>query len=800
MRSQRHRIIADPIRNCVHRVTPDGTISRFAGTGVPCFAPCGDGGLAAQARLNNPSGLAVGPDGSLYIADTFSGLIRRVSPTGVITTVAGGGYQGDGGPATQAYLSGPQGVAIGPDGSLYIADTGENKVRRVAPNGIISTIAGVGGYCGIPGLPSNCYGGDGDPAGQAQLNGPRVVALGPDGSLYITQQYRVRRIGPDGVITTIAGNAQPCASPTAPCGDGGPASAAQFNLPDGLVVGYISDFGDNRVRRIGQDGTISGPGNGAITYGYDGALTTDITATGTISGSVHRGYDGDLRLYSQSVDGTNTITYGYDADGLMIGAGNLQLTRDPGNGLLTGTLLGSVADSSSYDGYVAVAAYTATAGSSPLMAASYTRDALGRISRKTETIAGATHTYVYGYDPAGRLQTVTADGNLSARYVYDANGNRTGVIAPTGSISATYDVQDRLLDDGAGTTYTYTAGGYLASKTSAAGTTHYVYDALGNLTGMTLPDGTRITYLVDGANRNIGKMVDGTLVQGFLYDAGMTNPVAQLDGTGHVVARFVYTDASSTPAYMIKGGTSYRIIADTTGSPRLVVNATTGAVAERIDYDAYGNVVTDTAPGFQPFGFGGGLHDGQTGLVRLGARDYDPQSGRWTGKDPILFGGGTTNLYGYALDDPINHVDPSGEIVPLVGVLVGGGVGAAANVIAVLATNDHVTGRQLAAAAVGGFVSGGIAVFCGAVCGAIGGAAGQLVSNWIDPCHPGSVINAAAFGALGNALAGAQFNEMLSAEAATGAEGITKTFVASQATSNLVGAAANGPSPLSDLP
>jgi hypothetical protein len=91
-------------------------------------------------------------------------------------------------------------------------------------------------------------------------------------------------------------------------------------------------------------------------------------------------------------------------------------------------------------------------------------------------------------------------------------------------------------------------------------------------------------------------------------------------------------------------------------------------------------------------------------------------------------------------------------------------------------------------------------VFCGAVCGALGGAAGQLVSNWIDPCHPGSVINAAAFGALGNALAGAQFNEMLSAEAAAGAEGITKTFVASQATSNLVGAAANGPSPLSDLP
>jgi hypothetical protein len=183
-------------------------------------------------------------------------------------------------------------------------------------------------------------------------------------------------------------------------------------------------------------------------------------------------------------------------------------------------------------------------------------------------------------------------------------------------------------------------------------------------------------------------------------------------------------------------------------------------------------------------------------LVRLGARDYDAQSGRWTSKDPILFDSGTTNLYGYALDDPINHVDPNGQFVPLAGVLVGAGIGAAANVIATLANNDHVTGRQLAAAAVGGFVAGGIGVFCGAACGAIGGAVGQLVANWIDPCHPGSVINAAAFGALGNALAGAQFNDMLAVEG----EAVTKTFVASQATSNFVGSAANAPGPLSDLP
>jgi RHS repeat-associated protein len=111
---------------------------------------------------------------------------------------------------------------------------------------------------------------------------------------------------------------------------------------------------------------------------------------------------------------------------------------------------------------------------------------------------------------------------------------------------------------------------------------------------------------------------------------------------------------------MVKGGIKYRIFSDQLGSPRLVVNASTGAVAEEIDYDAFGNVVNDTQPGFQPFGFAGGLYDQDTTLVRFGARDYDPSTGRWTAKDPIRFAGGQTNLYGYVLNDPVNLVDPNG--------------------------------------------------------------------------------------------------------------------------------------------
>jgi RHS repeat-associated protein len=148
-------------------------------------------------------------------------------------------------------------------------------------------------------------------------------------------------------------------------------------------------------------------------------------------------------------------------------------------------------------------------------------------------------------------------------------------------------------------------------------------------------------------------------VQGFLYQDGL-RPIAELDGTGAVVSRFVFASHSNVPDYLIKGGVTYRIVADQLGSPRLVVRVDDGTVAQRLDYDAFGKVSTDTQPGFQPFGFAGGLYDPLTGLVHFGTREYDPETGRWTTKDPIGFGGGDGNLYGYVLNDPVNWSDPTG--------------------------------------------------------------------------------------------------------------------------------------------
>ena len=212
--------------------------------------------------------------------------------------------------------------------------------------------------------------------------------------------------------------------------------------------------------------------------------------------------------------------------------------------------------------------------------------------------------------------------------------------------------------------FEYTANGELLSKTDQNGTTTYAYDVLGNLLRVDLPDGRVIEYVVDGQNRRVGKKLSTApgqppvLVQGWLYD-GQLRIVAELDGTGRrqpVRLRGV----PELARVMVRGGVTYRILKDHLGSPRLVVDASTGAVVHRMDFDEFGNVLTDDNPGFQPFGFAGGLYDRDTRLVRFGARDYDPAVARWTAKDSIGFEGDGSNLYDYVLADPVSRIDPEG--------------------------------------------------------------------------------------------------------------------------------------------
>ena len=417
--------------------------------------------------------------------------------------------------------------------------------------------------------------------------------------------------------------------------------------PDGKSIDYVYDLVKKRLTQVTiqrgsysyaynpTNGNISGitaPGGITLANTYDGALLTSQTLTGTVSGSVTHSYDNNFRVTSVGVNGS-PIAYGYDIDSLLTSVGSMTLNRDAQNGLLRGTTLSNVGDTLDYNTFGEPSEYTATYNGTSIFAQSLTHDKLGRVSTKTETIAGVTSTYDYTYDAAGRLSEVKRDGVTTATYTYDSNGNRLTHTDSGGTANGTYDDQDRLTSYGANT-YTYTANGELLTKTTVGQTTSYVYDELGNLVSVTLPDGTQLQYLIDGMNRRVGKKVNGALVQGFLYQSDL-RIAAELDGSSNIVSRFIYATHVNVPDYMVKGGVTYRILTDHLGSPRLVVNVATGAIAQRMDYDEFGNVITDTNQGFQPFGVAGGLYDRGIKLARFGARDYDAEAGRWTTKDPI---------------------------------------------------------------------------------------------------------------------------------------------------------------------
>lgn len=266
--------IADRDNHRVRKVSPEGIITTVAGTGEPGFS--GDGGAATRARLNMPNFLVVDRVGNLLISDAMNGRVRKVSKAGIITTIAGSGSAddgdgsapGDGGPAPAARLRLTHGLALDTAGNLFIADTGNHRVRKVGREGKIATVAGNG---------SVGSSGDGGPATGAVFQTIVGLAVGREGSLFIGDfgDHRVRRLKPDGTITTVAGTGQAGFSR-----DGGPAVEAQLNTPVGLAVDpsgnlFIADWGNHRVRKVDSQGIITTvAGNGSPGCSGDGGPAT----------------------------------------------------------------------------------------------------------------------------------------------------------------------------------------------------------------------------------------------------------------------------------------------------------------------------------------------------------------------------------------------------------------------------------------------------------------------------------------------------------------------------------------------
>ncbi|HKY36890.1 MAG TPA: RHS repeat-associated core domain-containing protein [Polyangiaceae bacterium] len=495
---------------------------------------------------------------------------------------------------------------------------------------------------------------------------PPVLASIPDGRTvyeYTIARQLERATRPDGLVTEYdyddAGRLTGITTPN------GIYHRDYYGLIPcaGCAAGYVS--------RITSPDAIN------LDFQYNGQLLTQSTWSGAVSGAVAFTYNNDFRVKTETVtsaSGSAAYQFGFDNDQLLTcasptqctspGSDALRLTYNSSNGLPGVSTLGTITETPTYNTIGELATQVGKVGTTTVFSEDYNptampRDALGRIRRKIETVNGTTNTWDYSYDLAGRLETVLLNGSSYESYTYDGNGNRLTVVRPSGTTSATHDDQDRLLTSGPWT-YTYTPNGELLSKSNSSTGENwgFEWDVFGNLKRVDLPNGDVIEYLVDGQNRRVGKKKNGALVKQWLY-RGQLKPVAELDGAGNLVARFVWASRKNSPDLVITGGVTYRVFSDQLGSPRVLVNASTGAVAGVLRHDAWGSVLEDSVSALMPFGFAGGLYDAETGLLRFGARDYDPSVGRWVSKEPLRFAGGS-NFYVYAFNDPVNWIDPNG--------------------------------------------------------------------------------------------------------------------------------------------
>lgn len=443
------------------------------------------------------------------------------------------------------------------------------------------------------------------------------------------------------------------------------------NFPSGKQIVKIYD--KNRLTRVRTpEGDIDytylcgskvesiKKGAESISLAYDGNLLTSVTMAGTLDQNRTYSYNDDFKPVAFSYAG-KSITYAYVNDGFLIAASGFTISRDTGNGLPVGVGDGVLNLTRSFNGHAEKTGQEVAVVEHSLMAWSLVKNDAGRITNKSETMDGSTSAFAYTYDPMGRLLTVAKNGTLVEEYRYNANGPRVYELNTALGVPGrtfTYSEEDHILTAGP-VSYLYDHDGFLVSRTEGSSVTRYGYSSRGELLSVVLPDGALIEYVHDPLGRRIAKKVDGIVVEKYLWQ-GLTRLLAVYDGSDNLIMRFEYADGRMPFALTI-GNDKYYLVYDQVGSLRMVAD-TAGNVVKRIDYDSFGNIIHQENPAFEiPVGFAGGLHDRDTKLVRFGYRDYDPEIGRWTAKDPIFFRGGDTDLYGYCLNDPVNLIDPSGK-------------------------------------------------------------------------------------------------------------------------------------------
>jgi RHS repeat-associated protein len=390
---------------------------------------------------------------------------------------------------------------------------------------------------------------------------------------------------------------------------------------------------------------------------YAGSLLTRTDSIGAANGRYAFTYDNNLYLTKISLlSGSDAITTSLtrDNEGLLTGYGPFTIVRSGPGGAQSSIGDGTFNLALSYDSLAQRTQRSLSVNGQSIYKSQLGYDKAGNITQTIETIDGISHTLTYGYDADGQLTQVQRDGALIEAYGYDARGNRTSVQLAAQPIEfATYDAQDRIISQGS-VNYQLNAAGQLTQR----GADTFVYSARGELLQATV-NGQTITYSYDALRRRVAR-TDASGTYQYLY-GNPGNPfwiTAMRDPAGQLTT-YYYDDEGLLFAFQ-RGANRYYVATDQVGTPRVVVNAS-GAIVKRVDYDSFGNVISDSAPGFDlPIGFAGGLRDDVTGLVHFGYRDYDPAAGRWTVRDPARYAGGQFNLFVYVHNDPILLRDPAG--------------------------------------------------------------------------------------------------------------------------------------------
>ncbi|MCP4695062.1 MAG: hypothetical protein GY859_43950, partial [Desulfobacterales bacterium] len=449
--------IADYTSHCVFKVDADGVINRAAGTGAIGYS--GDGGPAVDATLRYPYAVAVDAGGAIYIVDYYSHCVRKVDAEGIITTVAGNGtkgYGGDGGPAIEAMLNMPTGVAVDAWGAIYIADRYNNRIRKVDAGGVITTVAGNG---------TAGFRGDGGPAIEARLYIPRDLAVDAAGNIYIadTGNRRVRKVDATGVITTVAGDGTEEYGTNQ--GDGGLAVDAPIDSPMGVDVDamgaiYIADIDDNRIRRVDPAGFI--------------------TTVAGIAVYVFPGSDGGpaTRRYLKS-----PFDAAVDASGnIYIAGGYSKRVR-------------KVGFPSAFEPYKTVGdiPFAEPGGRGHIMSGA------GRHLRTMDPEAGVV-LREFGYDEHNKLVSVTDRFGNQTIIARDGNGAPAAIVSPDGlTTTLTVDESNHLTrityPDGAHYDFEYTPDGLMTAEIEPEGNRfEHDFDGAGNVTNVRDEEGGAWVY------------------------------------------------------------------------------------------------------------------------------------------------------------------------------------------------------------------------------------------------------------------------------------------------------------------